>query len=109
MDRKFREERCKWATERVNNILGGDSYRFEYNEKEWRFEFWEDRATITQMIFPLTLGNTPLPDITDWEIRHAVNFVRRLRREEAQKRFLQQKEYEKWEKNHSKQSKISVN
>ena len=95
------KRRCEWATSRVNSILGGNSLWFEFNKLEHRFEFWEQRGPVTQMIFPLTLGNSPLPDITDWEIRHAVQFVQRARQKYAEDRYYQQKEYEKWE-NHKR-------
>ncbi len=75
-----RLERCKWATERVNAVLGGDRYAFKFNEKTHEFEFWEVNTPKPQCIFPLDLNGEPLSDITDWEIEYAIKFVRRRRR-----------------------------
>lgn len=88
---------CEWATERVNAIVGGKDYWFKFNQYESRFEFWEQRGPIKQMVFPLTVGDKPLQDITDWEIKHAVNFVRRARQQRAQEQYFWNKEYEKYE------------
>lgn len=70
---------CEEATESVNKILGGDRYLFVYNDRRQRYEFWEGRCSSPQCIFPLTVGNRPLQEITQWEIYHAVNFVRKQR------------------------------
>lgn len=74
------QEMCEEATDRVNKILGGDRYGFLYNERTWEFEFWELRTPRPQCLFPLDLNGEPLDEITDWEIFHAVQFVRRRRK-----------------------------
>lgn len=91
------KERCEWATHRVQAIVGGDNYWFQYNEHEWMFEFWERRGPIKQLIFPLELNGEPLRNITDWEVHHAVNFVRSVRHQRAQEEYFNNKKYEQYE------------
>lgn len=90
-----RNDICEEATNRLNKILGGSDYFFKFNSVRDRFEFWEDVGPVLQMVFPLTLNNEPLNDVTDWEIYHAVNWVRKKREKEVKERYIREGKYKK--------------
>lgn len=94
MRKEWIKKRIKWANEKIRAYCGPD-YFFKFNEETDKFEFWEHRGPLTQMVFPLDVGNRPLRDITDWELQHAIHFVRKVRNPEAQENYYKYKEYDK--------------
>lgn len=83
------------ANNRIWGYIGRDWF-FAFNEENQRYEFWEHRGPLKTMVFPLTINERPLHDITDWEIYHAVEFVRRARSVKTQENFFKYKEYAKF-------------
>lgn len=83
------------ANEELRRHLSSN-YWFDFNRIAMQYELWERRGPMVQMIFPVTLNGEPIPFISQWEIRAAVAFVRRRRRPEQQKEWLDRKEYRKW-------------
>lgn len=88
-------KRLRWANERIR-IYCGPNFWFQFSYRYNRFEFWEQRGPIRQMVFPVDMGGYPLPDITDWEIEHAVKFLRKRRTGKSEENFYKYKEYKKW-------------
>lgn len=77
----------------------GPNYWFDYNQSDGKFWFIEKRGPMINWIFPLDLNGNPLPYITEWEIFHAVTFLRRSRRPETEQAFFDEKQYRRWQPN----------
>lgn len=88
------EAKIKKANIRLR-LYCGPNFKFLYNPLERRFELWEKRGPLTQMVIPLTAAGRALPDITDWEFQTAKRFVAR-RRKDGDREFYKYKEYKKW-------------
>lgn len=89
------EEHLKLANIKVRTYCG-PNFWFQYNKLEHRFEAWEQRGPMLQMLFPVDVNGIPLAEITDWEIEHLVKFVRRRRTTQSEREFFQNQEYRKW-------------
>ena len=89
------DKRVKEPNRRIRKICG-PNYFFLYNGLEQRFEFWEIRGPISQMVFPVVVTGLELTRITDNEMWFATNFVREARGDRAQEQYYKNKEYKKW-------------
>lgn len=73
-----------------------DKFWFEYNRAEKRYEFWEKRGPMKNMVFPVDFRGEPLSKLTNWEVRTAVLFVRGARTTAKEENYYKNKEYRKW-------------
>lgn len=74
----------------------GPNYWFDYDLRDGKFWFIERRGPMINRIFPLDLNGNPLSKITDWELYHAINFLRGRRRPETEEKFYAEKQYRRW-------------
>ena len=92
-------ELTKKSTDRLESIVGHTQrFRFVFNRREKRFEFWERRGPYYNMVFPITVNEKPLKDITDWEMKHAVQFVKKKRAQEEADRIAFEKKMQEQKK-----------
>lgn len=78
MFRDWVDERLDWANDKMRSYASGD-YWFDYNLKDQQFEFWGRKTGRPQMVFPLTVGQEAINDITHWELEHALRYARNER------------------------------
>lgn len=93
------DSRIKQILEKANKRIRaycGPNYWFDYNLKDGKFWFIERRGPMINWIFPLDLNGYPLPNITEWEVYHAVKFLRRRRSPQAEEEFYKEKKYRQW-------------
>lgn len=90
------KKNLKWANKKLRGIIGGDAFWFDYNRATHTFEFWEKRGPMQQMVFPVNVARRALPEISEWEIEHAINFIRSSRSPENEDVWLKHKKYKQW-------------